>query len=101
MAGALQDAIQQLNLEGTLVELPHHAPPAENLLEGRHGLIENSFHCAAAVHLVVLSMLVAAVAVTAEAELRRLGHRRIADIAVWLRLGGLYCGKEISREPTI
>jgi hypothetical protein len=40
-------------------------------------------------------------AVKAEAESRRLGYRRIADIAVWLRLGSLCCCKELRPESTI
>jgi len=36
MACALQDAIQQFGFERPLVELSHHAAPAEHVLKARH-----------------------------------------------------------------
>jgi hypothetical protein len=40
-------------------------------------------------------------AVKAEADSRRLGYRRIADVAVWLRLGSYDCRKKLRPDRAI
>ena len=40
-------------------------------------------------------------AVKAEADSRRLGYRRIADVAVWLRLGSYDCQKKLRPDRAI